>query len=98
MPRNLIKSDLALKAMLKAATPAGPNARISDGEGLYLLPYVKGAAHGWRFDYTSPATAKRKTLSLGTYPDTGLSLARQKAQEVRELVAQRTDPSSTRKE
>ncbi|WP_422014577.1 tyrosine-type recombinase/integrase [Roseateles sp.] len=94
MSRNLISGDLALKAKLKAMTGANAT-RISDGDGLYLRPYVKGGSHGWRFDYTRP-TGKRNTLSLGTYPDTGLALARQKAQDARELLAQGLDPAATR--
>jgi hypothetical protein len=43
-------------------------------------------------------TARRKTLSLGTYPDTGLKAARTKADQARELVAAGVDPSDQRKE
>ncbi|MCK6427181.1 MAG: tyrosine-type recombinase/integrase [Burkholderiaceae bacterium] len=97
MPFNLINSDTALRAMLKAiATGQKPAGRISDGAGLYLLPLVKGGATAWRFDYSFQGC--RKTLSLGTYPATGLSLARQKAAEARELLAAGTDPSEVRKE
>lgn len=49
----------------------------------------------WRLDYTHEG--KRKTLSIGTYPDTGLSLARTKATKERELVAAGIDPSEARK-
>jgi integrase len=59
------------------------------------LLFVKGGAHGWRFDYSHAGT--RKTLSLGTYPDTGLALARKNAIEARELVAAGIDPSAVRK-
>ena len=37
-------------------------------------------------------------LSLGTYPDTTLSLARQKAAEARRLIAEDIDPSDVRKQ
>jgi integrase len=90
MARHLIESD---KSIGKAAREGKP--RLSDGDGLYLLMNVKGASHGWRFDYTFES--KRKTLSLGTYPDTGLALARRKADEFRKLVAQGINPSDTRK-
>ena len=53
------------------------------------------AAGGWRLDYS--INARRKTLSLGTYPDTGLSLARKKADEARRLVSAGTDASDVRK-
>jgi Arm DNA-binding domain len=37
-------------------------------------------------------------LSLGTYPDTSLSLAQKKADEARKLVSAGTDPSDVREE
>lgn len=39
----------------------------------------------------------RKTLSLGTYPDTGLATARRKADKARRLVGEGFDPSDQRK-
>lgn len=89
MPRNLL-SD---KAIQKAAKEG--QKRLSDGDGLYILFSVKGASHGWRFDYSF--NGRRKTLSLGTYPDTSLALAREKANQFRELVAKDIDPSEHRK-
>jgi integrase len=91
MAKKLIPGD----ATIKAVKPGDPRARLNDGEGLYLLLFVKGGAHGWRFDYS--VGGRRKTLSLGTYPDTSLTLARKKADEYRKLVAEGTDPSETRK-
>ncbi len=75
--------------------PGDPRGRLTDGEGLYLLLFVKGGAHGWRFDYS--IGGKRKTLSLGTFPATTLAAARAKADEYRKLVAEGTDPSDARK-
>lgn len=91
MAKNLIPGDRTIKAI----QPGDTRARLSDGEGLYLLLFVKGGAHGWRFDYS--IKGKRKTLSLGTYPDTTLAAARVRADEFRKLVADGTDPSSVRK-
>lgn len=91
MARHLISSDKTIRAI----KPGDPLKRLNDGDGLYLLLFVKGGAHGWRLDYS--IGGKRKTLSLGTYPDTGLSLARKKADEARKLVADGTDPSDLRK-
>ena len=93
MARNQLPGDTAIRSI----KPGDTRKRLSDGAGLYLLLFVKGGAHGWRFDYTSPVTGKRKTLSLGTYPDTSLAAARKKAQDAREAVAQGVDPSDTRK-
>jgi len=91
MARALIASDTAIRNI----KPGDPRKRLNDGEGLYLLLFVKGGAHGWRFDYS--IHERRKTLSLGTYPDTGLKLARAKANEAREQVAAGNDPSDQRK-
>jgi integrase len=90
MPRNLIPSDTSIRAV-KAGDP---RKRLNDGAGLYLLLFVKGGSHGWRLDYS--LAGRRKTLSLGTYPDTGLALARQKADEARKLVRAGADPSEVR--
>lgn len=90
MARHLITSDLVLKRV----KPTPTTQRISDGDGLYLLVKPDGAKW-WRFDYSF--AGKRKTLSLGVYPDTSLALARSKADEARGLVAAGTDPSDVRK-
>jgi integrase len=92
MARALIPGD----ATIKAVKPGDARRRLNDGGGLYLLLFVKGGAHGWRLDYS--IGGRRKTLSLGTYPDTGLALARVKADEARKLVSAGTDPSDVRKE
>ena len=91
MAKNLIKGD----TIIKAVKPGDDRNRLSDGDGLYLLLFVKGGAHGWRFDYSHDG--KRQTLSLGTYPATGLGLARQKADAARQLLAAGLNPSDERK-
>ena len=91
MARELISSD----ATIKAVRPGDKRGRLTDGDGLYLLLFVAGGSHGWRFDYRHQA--KRKTISLGTYPDTSLALARRKAEAARALVAEGLDPSAARK-
>ena len=92
MPRNLIASDQTIKAI----KPGDARKRLNDGDGLFLLLFVKGGAHGWRFAYS--LHGKRNNLSLGTYPDVGLAQARKKADEARVLVANGQDPSDARKE
>lgn len=92
MARQLIPSDTTIRGV----KPGDPRKRLTDGDGLYLLLFVKGGAHGWRLDYGH--AGRRKTLSLGTYPDTGLALARAKADQARKLLAAGTDPSDVRKE
>lgn len=91
MPRNLITSDAAIRSV----KPGDSRKRLSDGDGLYLLLFVKGGAHGWRFDYTHKGV--RKTISLGTYPDVSLSAAREQANAARVKVSSGVDPSEVRK-
>lgn len=91
MARHLIPSD----ASIKAIKPGDPRKRLNDGAGLHLLLFVKGGAHGWRLAYS--LNGRRNILSLGTYPDTGLALARRKADEARKLIREGTDPSDKRK-
>ena len=73
MARHLIPSDKTIRAI----KPGDERQRLSDGDGLYLQLFVKGGSHGWRFAYSY--AGRRNILSLGTYPDTGLALARTKA-------------------
>lgn len=91
MARNLIPSDASIRS-IKAGDK---RKRLSDGDGLYLLLFVKGGSHGWRLDYTHQA--KRKTISLGTYPDVPLSAARAEADRCRQMVSAGIDPSEARK-
>lgn len=88
MPKELLQ-DVAIKA----AKPKDKDYRLNDGDGLYLLIKTTGAKW-WRFDYT--INGKRKTLSLGTYPDTALKMARKKADDARVGVADGVDPSQIR--
>jgi integrase len=92
MARDLIPGDATIRTIKRG----DPRHRLNDGDGLYLLLFVNGGAHGWRFDYT--IDGRRKTLSLGTYPDTGLGLARSKAEKARQLVSSGRDPSQVRQE
>lgn len=95
LANNLIKSD----ATIKAAKPKDKLYRLFDGDGLYLLisPDAKNpnGKKWWRLDYA--VGGKRKTLSLGIYPSTGLSLARDKAIKARSEAAAGIDPSDVRK-
>lgn len=68
--------------------------KLTDGAGLYLLLNPKGS-RWWRWDYRY--LGKRKTLSMGTYPDTGLADARSRRDEARKLLAAGVDPGENRK-
>ena len=91
MARNLISSD----ATIRSLRPGDARKRLNDGDGLFLLPFVNGGSHGWRFSFTF--AGKRNLMSLGTYPDTSLALARRKADEARTMIAEGIDPSKQRK-
>lgn len=88
-------SDTTLRALKSTAAEFDGKKRLDDGGGLYLLLAVKGGGRAWRFDYTFQS--KRKTISFGTYPDTSLKLARKKAEEARQQLAESIDPSASRK-
>ena len=92
MAHHLIKSNVTIKAIRTGDTCG----RLNDGSGLYLRIFVKGGSHSWRFDYS--LNGRRNTLSLGTYPDTGLGRARRKADKTRKLASAGVDPSDARKE
>jgi len=88
-------SDTTLRALKPDAKAVNGKKRLDDGGGLYLLLEVKGGGRAWRLDYTF--AGKRKTISLGTYPDTTLKIARQHADAARKLIAAGPDPSEARK-
>ncbi len=65
----------------------------TDARGLYLIVNPSGALW-WRFKYHY--VGREKLLSLGTYPDTSLKLARENWDQARKLLAQGIDPSAHR--
>lgn len=83
-------TDTAIKNAKPQATPI----KIRDGGGLYLLINPNGS-RWWRFDYRFGG--KRKTLSMGVYPDVPLKLARERRQEARTQLAAGADPGAQRK-
>ncbi len=76
------------------AKPKERDYRLKDEKGLTLLIKSTGGKW-WRLDYTF--VGKRKTLSMGTYPDTSLKMAREKRDETRQMIAKGIDPSANRK-
>jgi integrase len=78
---------------IKQAKPASKPHKLADGGGLYLLVNPNGSKW-WRWDYR--IAGKRKTLSMGTYPETTLAEAREKHAAARKLLAQGADPSADR--
>lgn len=83
-------TDPKLRNAKSKATPY----RLSDGRGLYLLVNPNGGKW-WRFDYRFKGV--RKTISMGTYPDSTLAQARDQREQARGQVRQGIDPSQARK-
>ena len=78
-------SDKAVRALKAKEKPY----KVTDGQGLYVLVTAQGSRL-WRFDYRFQG--KRQTLSLGKFPDVGLSDARQMLVEARQLLARGGTP------
>lgn len=69
--------------------------KLADERGLYLLVSPTGGKL-WRLDYRFEG--KRKTLSIGAYPDVSLAAARKLRDQAREKLASGTDPGAVRKD
>jgi integrase len=83
-------TDLAVRR----AQPAEKPVRLFDGGGLYL-EVVPGGGKWWRLKYRYDG--KEKRLSLGTFPATSLSAARDAREKARKQLVAGTDPSVDRK-
>lgn len=79
------------------AKPKDKEYNLYDGQGLQLRVKPSGKKV-WVFNYFEPFTKRRRNLTLGTFPDLSLALAREKRQQNRELLAQDIDPISHRDE
>ncbi|HEX7438781.1 MAG TPA: Arm DNA-binding domain-containing protein, partial [Caldimonas sp.] len=87
-------TDFLTDASVKKAKPGAKPIRMFDGGGMYLEVQPSGSKwwrHKFRFG------GKEKLLSLGVYPEIGLSEARKRRQDARELLAKGIDPSAVRK-
>lgn len=78
------------------ARPAEKPFNLADGGGLILQVQPSGGLW-WRLRYRF--AGKQRMLSLGTYPDTSLKMAREKRDDARKLLAAEppVDPSLARK-
>lgn len=79
---------------IRNAKPLDKPTKMADGGGLYLLLKPNGS-RWWRLDYRFGG--KRKTISMGVYPDVGLKEARTRRDEARKLLAADVDPGENRK-
>jgi integrase len=79
---------------IRKASPGPKPRKLADGKGLYLELSPAGGKW-WRLKYRF--AGKEKRISLGTYPETGLRQAREKAESARGLLASGFDPGEQRK-
>jgi integrase len=80
---------------IRKARPSDKPMKLADANGLYLLLKPSGGRL-WRFDYRFEG--KRKTISMGAYPDVSLKDARWRRDDARKLLSQGIDPSAERKQ
>ncbi|RPD89431.1 DUF4102 domain-containing protein [Neisseria weixii] len=80
---------------IKNAKPADKAYKLNDGRGLYLYINTSGGKL-WRLDFA--IHGKRKTLSIGKYPEISLVEAREAAENARRMVAQGQDPAAMKQQ
>jgi len=96
-------TDTAIKAAKLPATKK--QLKLSDSGGLYLL--IAKTSKRWRLDYRMDG--KRKTLTIGNYPDVPLAGRKDKSgnyckgardyqTEAKQLITQGIDPLISRRE
>jgi hypothetical protein len=81
-------------ARISKAKPAEKPYKLTDGGGLYLLIHPNHGKY-WRYDYRF--AGKRKTLSIGTFPDVNLADAREAHRSARESIRNDIDPGVTKR-
>lgn len=79
---------------VRKAKPEIKPYKMADGGGMYLEVMPNGSKY-WRLKYRYGG--KEKRLALGVYPDVSLSLARDRRDDARKLLAQDIDPGKNRK-
>ena len=79
---------------IRNTKPTEKPTKLTDGGGLYLLLNPNGS-RWWRLDYRF--RGKRKTISMGIYPEVSLKDARNRRDEARKLLASEVDPGENRK-
>lgn len=79
---------------VRTAKPEVKEYQLSDGDGMSLLIHPNGSKY-WRLRFRF--AGKQHLMALGVYPETSLSVARQKRDEARTLVAAGIDPREHKK-
>lgn len=78
---------------VRAAKHEGKDYKLADGQGMFL--HVTKAGRYWRLKFR--LRGKERLMSLGTYPDTSLAIARERRAEARALIADGIDPVKQRR-
>ncbi len=84
---------MAIHKLNSRFIPTAATGKYEDGGGLRII-VTKTKAKKWVLRYT--LNGRRREMGLGSYPDVGLSAARVKAAECRQLVASGIDPIEAR--
>jgi hypothetical protein len=87
-------TDSQIKKIKPTPDKKAPD-RYNDGNGLYLHVFSTGGKR-WIMDYRFEG--KRKSYSIGIYPDVTLANARDKRDDARKLLTQGIHPSQAKKE
>ena len=80
-------------ASIRNAKPGDNPKKLFDERGLFLLVQPSGGKL-WRLKYRY--LGKEKKLSLGTYPDVSLKVARERLDDARTILANGTDPATVK--
>lgn len=83
--------------VLSSLEPESKEYRINDGNNLHFVVSPKDNKR-WELRYKKPSDLKWSWLGLGTYPEVSGKLARQKAEDARQLLADGIDPREHREE
>lgn len=79
---------------LRDAEPRDKQYKLTDRDGLYVLVHPNGGKY-FRYDYRFGG--KRKTLALGTFPETSLREARDALHEAKQKSKSGIDPALSRR-
>lgn len=82
-------------ALINAAKPADKAYTLTDGGGLYV-EVLPGGSKVWRYTYR--LGARRPKVTIGPYPQIGISQARDRHEAMRTLLASGVDPAEEKKE
>lgn len=90
--RAVVARNILTSRQVETATlPEGAKERfLNDGDGLNLR--LRPAGRVWVFKFTSPTLHERRKQFFGAYPTVSLAMARQRADESRQLLAEGKDP------